>query len=74
MITGKIKGKWNVLIPCVNQDTGKSLRKGHVITELSASELGRLMAFSYIEDAEKKEKEQNDKIRKKTRAKRQRVL
>ena len=57
MKDGKIKGKWNVLIPCVNQDTGKSLRKGDIITELSVFEFGRLNAFNYIEMIRKKRRE-----------------
>ena len=69
-----ISGKWVVLIPCVNQDTGKFHKKGDIITELSEGEYGRHMAFDNIEDVNKTEKKQNDKARKKSNSKRQRVL
>lgn len=70
----KITGKWIVLSPCVNQDTGKFHKKGDILTVLSATEFGRLVAFKYIEDANKTEKKQNDKARKKNNIKRQRSL
>lgn len=69
-----ITGKWVVLVPCVNQDTGKFLKNGDIVTKLSEGEYGRLMAFENIEDAIKIEKKQNDKARKKSHAKRQRSL
>jgi len=69
-----ISGKWVVLIPCVNQDTGKFLQKGAIITSLSQGEYGRLMAFCNIEDEKKIEKMQNDKARKKRFTKKQRSL
>ena len=59
-----IKGEWVVIVPCVNQDTGKFLNRGDIIRQLSEGEYGRLKAFANIEDVKKIEKKQNDKKRK----------
>jgi hypothetical protein len=69
-----IIGKWTVVIDCVNQDTGKWHKKGSTITQLSEGEYGRLMAFKNIETTKAVEKKENAPVRKKLRAKRQRVL
>lgn len=69
-----IKGEWVIVIPCVNQDTGKFLHKGDIIKELSEGEYGRLSAFNNIESVKAIEKRENDKKRKKSMAKRQRSL
>lgn len=65
-----MEGKWRVIAPCVNQDTGRRHDIGQYISELSIGEYGRLSAFHLIEDIKendrKETKENNTMTEKKS--------
>lgn len=43
-----LEGPWEVLGPCINQDTKKRHKKGDTIRKLSITEFSRLSAFGFI--------------------------
>lgn len=61
-----IRGPWRVKDECVNQDTGRRLKEGDTIEELSAGEYGRLTAFNYIEFDSDGAYERNEGMKKKS--------